>query len=49
MTTWQEDYPYDQRMSTKRSLQIELLKLQSWVKDGGQKVVLFVKLRVGCR
>ena len=49
VTTWQEDYPYDQRMSTKRSLQIELLRLQSWVKDGGQKVVLFVKLRVGCR
>jgi len=49
VTTWQEDYPYDQRMSTKRSLQIELLKLQSWVKDGGQKVVLLVKLRVGCR
>jgi len=49
VTTWQEDYPYDQRMSTKRSLQIELLTLQSWVKDGGQKVVLFVELRVGCR
>jgi len=49
VTTWREGYPYDQRMSTKRSLQIELLRLQSWVEDGGQKVVLFVELRVGCR
>lgn len=44
--TWREDYPYDERMSrseyeaTKRSLQIELLKLQRWIKDTGAKVVL---------
>jgi polyphosphate kinase 2 len=44
--TWREGYPYDERMSrreyeqTKRALQIELLKLQSWVKETGQKVVL---------
>jgi polyphosphate kinase 2 len=44
--TWREGYPYDQRMTrdeyerSKRSLQIELLKLQSWIKDTGQKVVL---------
>ena len=44
--TWREGYPYDERMTrheyekTKRSLQIELLKLQSWIKDAGQKVVL---------
>jgi polyphosphate kinase 2 len=44
--TWREGYPYEQRLSraeyeaTKRSLQIELLKLQSWVKETGQKVVL---------
>jgi polyphosphate kinase 2 len=44
--TWREDYPYSERMSrseyetVKRSLQIELLKLQRWVKDTGQKVVL---------
>jgi polyphosphate kinase 2 len=44
--TWREGYPYDERMTrdeyedTKRSLQIELLKLQSWIKDTGQKVVL---------
>src|SRR4051812_27298772 len=43
--TWREDYPYDSRMSRreyeeqKRSLQIELLKLQTWVKETGQKVV----------
>src|ERR1700760_2769247 len=42
--TWREGYPYDERMTrdeyedTKRSLQIELLKLQSWIKDAGQKV-----------
>jgi hypothetical protein len=37
--TWREGYPYDVRMSrqeyeqTKRTLQIELLKLQSWIKE----------------
>ena len=37
--TWREDYPYDERMTRdeydrdKRLLQIELLKLQNWVKD----------------
>ena len=46
VTTWQEDYPYDVRMTrreyevAKRSVQIELLKLQSWVKETGQKLVL---------
>ena len=35
--TWREGYPYDERMTrheyeyTKRLLQIELLKMQSWV------------------
>jgi polyphosphate kinase len=44
--TWQQDYPYQQRMSreeyvgVKRDLQIELLKMQSWVKDAGQRVVV---------
>src|SRR4051794_4374113 len=44
--TWREGYPYDERMQRreyeieKRRLQIELLKLQGWVKDTGQKVVL---------
>jgi polyphosphate kinase 2 len=49
--TWREDYPYDHRMprkeyeSDKRSLQIELLKLQNWVKDTGQKIVLLFEGR----
>lgn len=47
-TAWKQDYPYQERMSRdeyediKRTLQIELLKMQSWVKDTGQRVaVLF--------
>ena len=49
--TWREGYPYDERMSraeyerTKRSLQIELLKLQNWVKESGAKVVLLFEGR----
>ena len=49
--TWRQDYPYDERMSraeyaaTKRALQIELLKLQSWVKETGQKVVVLFEGR----
>ncbi|MEJ9080532.1 polyphosphate kinase 2 [Gordonia malaquae] len=41
--TWREDYPYEERMSrreyevTKRRLQIELLKLQKWSKQTGQR------------
>jgi polyphosphate kinase len=44
--TWREDYPYDARMTReyydhhKRLLQIELVKLQNWVKDTGQKIVI---------
>ena len=44
--TWREDYPYDERMTRdyydhhKRLLQIELVKLQNWVKDTGQKIVI---------
>ncbi len=43
--TWREGYPYDERMSRgeyevdKRLLQIELLKLQTWVKDTGQRIL----------
>jgi polyphosphate kinase 2 len=43
---WREGYPYDEKMTRheyehiKRSLQIELLKLQSWVRQTGQRVVL---------
>jgi polyphosphate kinase 2 len=49
--TWREGYPYGTKMSraeyerSKRSLQIELLKLQSWVKETGQKVVLLFEGR----
>ncbi|CAM3904245.1 polyphosphate kinase 2 [Smaragdicoccus niigatensis] len=41
--TWREDYPYDERMPRheyeleKRLLQIELLKLQSWIKSTGRR------------
>jgi len=44
--TWREEYPYDERMSRdqydhdKRLLQIELLKLQNWVKDRGERLVI---------
>ena len=44
--TWREGYPYDQRMTrheyeySKRLLQIELLKMQSWVKENGQRIVM---------
>lgn len=48
---WSIGYPYDQKMSrkeyekTKRSLQIELLKLQRWVKDTDQKILLIFEGR----
>ena len=44
--TWRQDYPYDERLPrheyevTKRLLQIELVKLQNWMKDTGQKLVI---------
>lgn len=49
--TWKQDYPYDQRMDRqeyeeqKRALQIELLKMQSWAKDSGQRVVILFEGR----
>ena len=49
--TWREDYPYDERMTreeydrTKRLLQIELIKLQNWVKERGEKLVLLFEGR----
>ena len=46
--TWREGYPYDERMArsdyeaTKRLLQSELLKAQTWLADtGGRLVILF--------
>ncbi len=44
--TWREDYPYDERLPrheyevAKRLLQIELVKLQNWVKSTGRKIVI---------
>lgn len=44
--TWREGYPYSERMSReqyemeKRLLQIELLKLQNWIKASGRRLVL---------
>jgi polyphosphate kinase 2 len=49
--TWREDYPYEQKMSRKeyeqlkRSLQIEMLKMQGWVRRTGAKVVLLFEGR----
>lgn len=49
--TWQENYPYDRKIRrreyerTKRILQIELLKLQRWVKDTGARVVVICEGR----
>ncbi|SFN26933.1 polyphosphate kinase 2, PA0141 family [Pseudonocardia ammonioxydans] len=51
VATWLEDSPYPERMpraeyeATKRALQIELLKLQSWVKDTGRRVVILFEGR----
>jgi polyphosphate kinase len=44
--TWREEYPYGERMTrdyyerAKRLLQIELVKLQNWVKDTGQRLII---------
>ncbi|MDQ1628966.1 MAG: polyphosphate kinase [Actinomycetota bacterium] len=44
--TWREGYPYSQRMDRqdydreKRLLQIELLKLQEWIKQTGERLVI---------
>jgi polyphosphate kinase len=49
--TWRESYPYTQRMPradyeiVKRELQIELLKLQNWIKDTGQRLVILFEGR----
>lgn len=49
--SWREQYPYDERMSRdeydrlKRQLQIELLKLQYWVKNTGQRVAILFEGR----
>ncbi|CAL9665158.1 Polyphosphate kinase PPK2B [Streptomyces sp. enrichment culture] len=44
--TWRENHPYDRKVRraeyerTKRILQIELLKMQRWVKDTGRRIVV---------
>ena len=49
--TWREGYPYPERMPrpeyevVKRQLQIELLKLQNWIKDTGQRMVILFEGR----
>ncbi|MER7165270.1 polyphosphate kinase 2 [Micromonospora sp. NPDC000207] len=49
--TWREDYPYDHRMERdeydrdKRLLQIELLKLQEWIKESGERLVILFEGR----
>lgn len=49
--TWQENYPYERKVRraeyerTKRILQIELLKLQRWVKDTGARMVVICEGR----
>lgn len=49
--TWREGYPYDERMPrpdyevAKRALQIELLKLQNWVKSTGARIVILFEGR----
>ena len=46
VTTWREGYPYSERMTRgeydhlKRGMQIELLKLQNWIKDAGERLVV---------
>ena len=49
--TWREGYPYSERMPRKeyerekRRLQIQLLRLQGWVKDTGQQLVILFEGR----
>jgi polyphosphate kinase 2 len=49
--TWREGYPYQERMSReeydhqKRLLQIELLKLQNWIKESGERLVVLFEGR----
>jgi polyphosphate kinase len=44
--TWREDYPYPRRLGRrtyaeeKRALQVELLKLQRWIKDSGGRLMI---------
>ncbi|MEV8337611.1 polyphosphate kinase 2 [Leucobacter sp. NPDC077196] len=48
---WRQGYPYETKLSRrayeleKRLLQIELLKLQAWVKESGEKIVILFEGR----
>ena len=48
---WRQGYPYEEKLSRrayeleKRLLQIELLKLQAWVKESGEKIVILFEGR----
>ena len=48
---WRHNYPYDTKLSRrsyekqKRALQIELLKMQLWVKESGQKMLIIFEGR----
>ncbi|MFD5502442.1 polyphosphate kinase 2 [Streptomyces sp. NPDC127061] len=48
---WREDYPYDHKLGrkayekSKRALQIELLKLQHWVKERDERLVILFEGR----
>ncbi|GAA1470445.1 polyphosphate kinase 2 [Microbacterium thalassium] len=49
--TWQEGYPYDERMSRdeyefeKYKLQVELLKFQYWLEDTGRRAIILFEGR----
>lgn len=49
--TWREGYPYDERMTRhdydreKRLVQIELLKMQNWIKSSGARLVVLFEGR----
>jgi polyphosphate kinase len=51
LETWREDFPYPRRMvrpeydRLKRQLQIELLKLQTWVKKSGERLMILFEGR----
>ncbi len=51
LETWRESFPYPDRMTrpeydrVKRSQQIELLKLQNWIKRTGQRVMIIFEGR----
>ncbi|MGW0562525.1 polyphosphate kinase 2 [Streptomyces sp. NPDC003016] len=51
LQTWRENHPYDRKVrrqeyeQSKRLLQIELLKLQRWVKGTGQRLVVICEGR----